>query len=93
MKTARHKPHAAPIERNPRPSTPRTGSPRKSTPACRASFASDPYSEPTNKSSAPSRRNCSATASAGKIWPPVPPVVRMIRLPISVSCHRAVREK
>ena len=61
--------------RQPLPRTLPKSMPSKSTPCLGTSRASMPSRVPSQKTRWPRRASSSATASPGKMWPPVPPVV------------------
>src|SRR5205823_9021187 len=61
--------------RNPLPRTPRNETPSNSTPCSGTSFASRPPRVPSQNTDKPRATSFAATASPGKMCPPVPPVV------------------
>jgi len=63
--------------RSPLPRTPPNGHAFEATPCCGTSFASIPSRVPSQNTRHPRASRFAATASPGKMWPPVPPVVIM----------------
>src|SRR5262245_4624293 len=61
--------------RTPLPRMPPNATPSKATPCCGTSLASMPSRVPSQNTRQPRATSFAATASPGKMWPPVPPVV------------------